>query len=1044
MPALFKSPRVLVTNNYLTALKFINNDSKSSKDVSLDIDDKKSLLLNPFDESKSSSNSYYIFDSLEYSLGYGDAAGQDNYKVILKLNDYFSDLEETFVHNLLSWNQLLNTSNLFETDLKSLDQGEINEVRKSSIAGDGINLPTENSFSDPEQNIQKTLTNNLIGKSYYFIFINEDGEYLDPIVSQFYAATVSQSSKKIGMYAGIKQVKLEFICTGHPNILSNLADLSRYTPSQLASSPYRNIPSQFYQIREKIDFKDLLKEPKKIDVVVKNIIKKLFQTITGKEVILVLPDFSKLFSYFKLKFSKSPVYKGLQVSTENPNLINPFLKNADYYLLQVFFNKLGFNCIAPSIVNVFAAYESLSVKDRNELEEVNKKIDAAIEEITKNTNLESLLEQLFNQYKNDKTIFGISFRTKGISAYSGQLDNIKIDRQLSFVDETFFSYLKKILKQRSLPQGEGLLGDLVNKDKPINEEDIKKYLKDLLYRILERKLQDKGFYNAIRNRVSPRSPQADKLSSELDAQKVLDSASGLLTFTISSEQQNQQNLANPKVKNQIDFYEFANSLSNRLQVIGDFPYKISFTEENDLYRLTKVLPFLFSYENFKGANTKTTPLLTNTGQPAIVLFESFMYDNYYLPIDGVPRSSPNVGTQNTFEYPLSDADQSNYATNSAYFNVLRQRKKKQAKFHYRSINLPFSKFPMSNVLPTGNLPLLIEDRIKELNRSDMQIRFSGSIDRILEVMKKWKSEKLVQNLEENSINTISIFHYDPNYKNSLVDNIIEYNVRADTMNSTAPLYALVQKIQNQIFDDKLLDQRINKYTELFVENFTEIRNKMIGFLGKPNELSEYKKSLEQSLSKNLDNLKDPTTGIDPLIPQVRVNTTDTSKLTPEEKKEYDKALESQEEDYVKRTVNQLLVDCVQDSLRWDDLDTKGTKIINSFLGDKSLIRANLYKMIYEKIYQVELETFPFFQINSIGNLNSPVLLVIKKNLSPMAFGLKDNLYRANDLAKQISEGRFYSLLTGMYIVVGFKHTLTGTSAKSNFVLRKSLTSGSEG
>lgn len=1049
MTSLFKSPRVLVTNSYIVARKFVDNQSMSVANISLTSSDYQTILLNPFDDSKSKSNSYHIFDSLEYSLGYGDAAGQDNYKIILKLNDYFSDLEETFVHNLLSWNQLLDTANLFESDINGLSLEQKDEVRKTSILGDSSRFPTENSFSEPSQNIERILNSSLIGKSYYFIFINEDGEYLDPLISQFYAATVNQSSKKVGTYAGIKQVKLEFICTGHPNILSNLSDLSKYTPAQLNNSPYKNIPSQFYQVRESIDFSFLINNPLNIDIVVKNIIKKLFQTITGKEVILVLPDFTKLFSYFKNKITDGPITKGMYFAPQNPSLINAFLKNSDYYLLQVFFNKLGFNCVAPSILNVFTVYESLSAKDRQEIEEVNEKINKAIEQITSTNDLNKLLDQLIDEYNKNKTVFGITDPTPltSVDPKTGAKGFYSLGRARSS-DQRFFEFLKFSLEKGKVELGSGYLGDLLEKDITVDNTVIKNTLKDFLYKIISKKLENKGFYKSVSNRLSPPSGKTTNSSSEIDYEKYLKSVSGLLTFTISSDQ---QTMANQKVKNQIDFYEFANSLSNRLQNIGDFPFKISFTEENNLYRLTKILPFLYSYNSYVQKTffpsigiydvKNIVPLITNPGQPAIVIFESFLYDNYYLPIDGFPRSSPKIGN---YEYPISDIDLKNYGPDSLYNKALIQKRVINGLFQYRSINLPFSKYPMSESLPAGGVPTLVYPPKSPIKRTSTQLRLSASIDKILEVLKKWKNEKLVQNLDVSSMNTISIFHFDPNFKGSLIDNVIEYNVKADSMNSTAPLVALVQKIQNQIFDDKLLDQRINKYTELFTEEFSAIRDKMIKFLGKPNEISSYKKTLEEVLKENLDNFRSTGTDIDPLIPQVRSNNVDTSKLSEEERKEYNKALESQEEDNIKRTVNQLLIDCVQDSLRWDKLNAGGKKIINSFLGDKSLIKANLYKMIYEKIYQVEVEAYPFFQINSIANLNSPVLLIIKKNLSPLNFAIYNNPEVAVNIAKELNEGRFYSLLSGMYIIVGFKHTLTGVSAKSNFVLRKSLTSGSEG
>lgn len=1057
---MFESPRILVTNDYAVAKKFFNNSNKRLSQALLTQDEMDSLLVNPFNLSYDRENSYWIFESFEYSLGYGQGSNDNNFKITLKLNDIFSNLEQQFSTNLLSWDSLIRQANKIQIILDNLQQNQ-----KESLGIKNI-LDQDLIFEETRESIvnKNTLLTAIANRTYYFILINEAGYYLDPIVSQFIGCTVEQSSKKIGKYNGIKQLKLQFLCAGHPNIISNLASLVDYSPERLEDNTAKSVKSTYYKITQDINLEEMLKNYDLIDEVVKNVISKLFKSITGKDIILVLPDFGKMFKSYNERITKDAQGKSLQSSVNRSGkLISYYLREAEYYNLKTFLNKLGFSCITPLNLKIFDEFRKISLEDKRLLDEFSRKIDEINNRITaaKTSNeLLALLRELDVEATTSKSILGqpipnINGAFKTVPANILGFDiNAGTGGQYSknYIFRPYINAIEPTPKNIQRNTFLITLGPNQSTQVPVDLNRLKEIIKDVFLNLLEAKIRIANKdYGALLDSsyVSNPTITADEVNDLID-NGTKRSVSGVLSFTIHSDQKN----INPKPKNEINFYEFANNFSNNLQYLGDFPFSISFTEENNLSRLEILKKTVQSH--LSKPNNRNY-YVTNTTVPAIVIYESYMYDNYYLPFTGIPKKD------NQINYPISDIDLENYDVNKNYHLMSLLEKIKQSNLFYRSIMLPFS---VGSLTHTGNnIDLLVTPRDGNGNPVDftyLQRQLALNIDYYFTKLTNWKdgSEQILTLLNQESTNVLPVFTYNPNDKiHTEVDNIIEYSLKADVANSTITYNSLVQKIHNQIFDDKLLSTRISGYSFLFKNskvfvNFDQAKEKILEYLKQTDksDLEKYKEDLITELG-SITTLEDR---LKLFIPDYDSKKPDTNKLTTEEKAQYTNSQQSTDFEYRKRIVNQLITDAQSSEvLKAVGAERAGMRTVNSYLGNDELNKTNLYNSTYNKIYNLEIETFPFFQINSIKQLNCPCLVLITNNYKPLqeAFNTYNlNQYmrdRLADILQDEGEGRNYSLISGMYSIISFSHTiekLGGDSpefkAKSRFTLRKNLVAGS--
>lgn len=1033
-------PKLLVTNNYELAKKFSDTpvgSRFSSKYWDLfDLPQyKSSILLDPRNERDLEPNNFGIFKSFEYSLGYGQGAGQNNYKITLVLNDLFNVLEENFIHGLMSQEILLDNYDKLKTDLSQLNPSDAGEVARQSAQGRQITIPTTGNNGET---LYKNLENSLIGKNYYFIIINEFDHFLEPIVSQYVAATVDYQSI-VDSFRGIKQIKLEFLCIGHPNVLSHLSDITSFNSAKINFSPYRNIPNRSYEIVEKIDLRTLSQNTSEIDVVIKKIIKNLFLRITGKEVVLVLPDFGKIYETFRKNISQSTAELALTSVPDNPENIKWVEDELKAAYIKIFFEKLGFTCITSFYTKAFDLLNSIPPADAKELDKLNKSVREA-KKIIEDANVDQLID-ILSQDVNDGSFSIASLSFTDQEFLSGE----KLDDNFL---QTLIGYIQVPIGGAVAPRAfnatlSNKVSELLQKLRDINNgpltqsmkknsiDEIKKELKEIFNKIFLAKFESYDQLKSFRDTFGIKSAQGSKAGAE--AQAALfgsdpNNTNAKLIFTIDSTQ---QTTMTQKLPNQIDFNEFANSFSNNLQELGGYPFQISFTEENSLARLQLISDTIKN--NGVPAINKS-----RVSEPAVVIFDAFMLDNYYLPMFGVPRSTPKVS--DNFTYPISQEDSNNYDKGSEYFKRLLANKSNDSFGSFGGCFVPFFRPPAGDTLGAKQLSLTDSKFYAPVNgfpvsfpQDSLYTWYAFKNNKVLQLMETFGTSATTKHFNTDSINNFLVLSYEPipvNENEEGLPNIIKFNLKADTVNSMTPYNSIVERMNSLAVDDALLTTRITYYKDVLRLDPKALTNQIKSALDNPVELN----NINQNIKKQIEgNKSDLTLALD-LEPQLNSpfrSAIATNTGQQSNQKNIDNLAKNQRRTNVERVSTQVMIDLYNDFIR---TDSKGKSVVRTFLQNDVFFKTNLYRSIFNRMYTIEATTYGFFQINSVGQLNSPCLVAFRKNLNATGMQSTQSTILGND----------FTLFSGLYTIIGFKHHFDkDTYPTSSFVLRKNLLVGSE-
>lgn len=1035
-------PKLLVTNNYELAKMF--SDTPVGSRVSSKYWDffdlpqyKSSILLDPRNERDLEPNNFGIFKSFEYSLGYGQGAGQNNYKITLVLNDLFNVLEENFIHGLMSQEKLIANYEQLKTDLSQLNVSDAGEVARQSAQGRQITIPTTGTNGET---LYKNLENSLIGKNYYFIIINEFDHFLEPIVSQYVAGTVDYQSI-VDSFRGIKQIKLEFLCIGHPNVLSHLSDITSFNSAKINFSPYRNIPNRSYEIVENIDLRTLSQNTSQIDVVIKKIIKNLFLRITGKEIVLVLPDFGKIYETFRKNISQSTAELALTSVPDNPENIKWVEDELKAAYIKIFFEKLGFTCITSFYTKAFDLLNSIPPADAKELDKLNKSVREA-KKIIEDADIEELINILLtNINKESFSIASFSFNSDEYFAgnrslgYGGSLS----DKIMGFIAGPYVDIAPNLatkvkqLRDR-LIEVKTNAGFNAPQSKAKLEEEldlIKKELKEIFNKVFLAKFESYDQLKSFRDTFGIKSAQGSKAGAE--AQAALfgsdpKNTNAKLIFTIDSTQ---QTTMTQKLPNQIDFNEFANSFSNNLQELGGYPFQISFTEENSLARL-KLISETIKNNGVPAINK------SRVSEPAVVIFDAFMLDNYYLPMFGVPRSTPKVS--DNFTYPISPEDSNNYDKNSEYFKKLLANKSNDSFGSFGGCFVPFFRPPAGDTLGAKQLSLTDSKFYAPVNgfpvsfpQDSLYTWYAFKNNKVLQLMETFGTSATTKHFNTDSINNFLVLSYEPipvNENEEGLPNIIKFNLKADTVNSMTPYNSIVERMNSLAVDDALLTTRITYYKDVLKLDPEALTNQIKSALDNPVELN----NINESIKEKIEGTKNDLTLALELEPQLNspfrsAIAANTGQQSNQEN--IDKLAKNQRRTNVERVSTQVMIDLYNDFIR---TDSRGRSVVRTFLQNDVFFKTNLYRSIFNRMYTIEATTYGFFQINSVGQLNSPCLVAFRKNLNATGMQSTQSTILGND----------FTLFSGLYTIIGFKHHFDkDTYPTSSFVLRKNLLVGSE-
>lgn len=1080
-----KNIRVLVTADSEVARAFTNNFGiKKADQVYAELSTSASIFIDPF-----KADSYRNFVNLEYSLGFSDGAGDadNNFQITLKMYDFTGFLEDQIVNNMIDVGFLQENIKLFLSDLNKKTPPDILPTRTNignlpDIRAIGQNPYSNTSVYSGNRNLEKTFNNNdienispdyvseakqaffkddfvskynAITRHFYFIFINNNNDFLAPIVSQLYSTEVSQNSNTVGM-AGNRELTLKFICAGHPNLLSKLAFVKNYNSESLLYNQNKKLKSTEYIIERTIDLKELDSDPVKLDYLIKTIIKELFQYITGREIILVLPDFGKIYENYKGSESNSLLDVPLNYVSNSVGFTALTYYYAQSTRLKSFLNALGFNIFDTGGKDGLSEFvTNLDANDKKKLKSFKKNIEDIIKDIKDPANKNKNPLKLFKliQLDTDHSLQPITPSIVNITRKEGELG----------------SYVTRVSSGGTGGAGfytENVVGvELTKIEEDFNksqnrqqaEERIIQLLQSVylarLYSVAER--YDRKDLKSVILPSAPSNQQAQQstqptFNTNLNVYRVK------LTFKLSSDEQPQS--GGFKLLNQIDFNEFANNFSNKLNLVSQDSnfnnFNISFVEENNLARL-KILKETLILNKI--------PQISTDLNPCIVVFDKWMYDNYYNPITGSLRDSPDG-------YPISKEDLDiNYSRKSKYIQQLILLKNKN-RFIKRGLTIPFDN--AINVFLDN--PTLITQDAKKFT-TDIAIATIAQISPQLfydqNVLYRTQNEATDINTDK-FLKSIHLFIFNANQARTEIEldpitrkpipttrpNVVQFNLTADTLNAYASMNAFLKYYQDAIVDDEFLQTNVDyiRYT-LGGKNVDFLIKEINKYLGDPVKLQEMQKNFKKYFEEYFEIGKtDAQTYMNGNLASDLIQffgtdqdlrSLDEYKLTPN-----NDPLKNQRASDLYNRVSEIreksVLRCFEILTSYSLQTNKNgvVKVRSEYLQSPEARSAELYNLIYNRIYTLNLDTFAMFQINSVADMNSPAAVLIYRYLANSgAFNV--NGYDPNKTKLR----NLLSPISGMYRIIGFKHVITrlldaqtGSTGYSKFILIKDVNVGSTG
>jgi len=637
-------PFLLVTSDYDIARKFMSPGS-SFYDILKDIKDSDEILLSP------TKNNQY-FQNFDYNIGYTKS---DVFTVDLTLIDSDYKFETFFLKFLFNEERYrkLAEDNLVKELLEKINKNIFDP--STPLAWGRLERAAEESAFNIEE-IQSRLNKKIVEKIQsfvYFVFGIND-VISTPIVTQFRSCEVSQSSD------GFKKIKLIFQTMGHPYLLS---DLTKFNPNTeglgraTEESGYKKYVA--YELTQKANLVSLVKE-KLLDSFIKTVIKNLFTRVSnGKDVVVLLPDFDKLYE----KFIKTHVFdsriQALITSKEpfhSPQL--SFRKNdlIIWYQVTTFLRFLGFEIETDFFKKRQEREGKIPEEVKTKLQDFQNQID--------------LLKTYFRDLKLNDQDFARLFEAanKGIDpALQVRIDYLVKEKIINRneLEKRFNDY--KTIKERYLDSLRTLLLPAYwekNKDPATGvntrNDPFKSSVDDLEGRWTEYLFQE----FAIDLGVEPRNKSNQIDYTKINTGFALDTTEIKFLIIQKLDGTSELDKVIPHKTSYINFYKFLNEFSiNMSKISQDILYKIGVFEENDLTRLSVLKQNCKDYYSAELLEQQTTlPLISNESTPALVIAEDWIVRNYYTPLT-------TTKLNNKF-YPLSEKDEKNFGANSPYYRFL--------------------------------------------------------------------------------------------------------------------------------------------------------------------------------------------------------------------------------------------------------------------------------------------------------------------------------------------------------------------------------------
>lgn len=1058
-----------------TAKLFVTNDAKlaklfnSKRNLTFDkaiasIVDNDPTIVTSIDNALLNFNNKYsraTFDSFEYSLGYGQGAGENNFKISLTLRDITGKLEELFLNGLVDK----------DIDLSQSDPDQLRRLAQESITTGGISPETEFRRGNNSDTLTKNVNSNIlsvINRIYYFIFISDTGYFLSPVASSFFKASVTAAT--LGQI--FKLVKLEFICIGHPFLLSELSEIGNYSSRRIHNDPNKDQTDQDYDIVVNWSLADLEKDTKKLDASIKSVLRELFKKITSKPVILLLPDFGKIYERFKNNKINS-IKSSMDNDNINFNIVNSLnIKEvSNYWELKSFLNLLGFNFIPDFTARFYEKLSQLSEREKEYLEKFRGRFqqfyvlaDQMIDQLVEGKITEIVVDPTRTEYEFGGTT-RINTPEANFDNFLRQIqkinDRLAPEARFSIDNNTFFNAINSYAESTNLkgalirsgtdPAAISLLFAAIEKGdiKALNQffsivsknqkKDILKSIVKISYfskldKIIN--LGNEGYINYLIQ--SGKSLNDLEFTPEYDEKN--EKVTGSVRFRISSK--DKSTIAPDTNTNFVNFNVFANNLSNKLSYLSDQTYEITYGEENVISRLETLASTCYYHDE----NLTEVPFLSNSTEQAIVIYDSWFFNNLYAPVQGIPSEIDDELVS------ISDLDKKNFKYDGPY--------------HQNCINDIGIKYYSSNgiVLPfTGYVKDVSKIKDDAQTISDEIINFFPAASSVFNQDSKayeipifvWypAGEDLLPSVNNVRRQTFglnaSIFDTESieNLPSKLQSNLDYLNVEANSLNQLAGYNSYVNEVASILTDDALISSRLAIYKNFnfdvtgFEERFNtffaalaknqgpnpddflkEVKRDIDSFVSSTPSIQTYAKLFPDSEESRLFDIgyggASPTAG-----------TTSFGRQRDAQEK-----LKSRFNNYKEQLKIRILKDLWYSALSKDPGDNNKyvANLTRKFIGNSLVSRSNMLKHLYNKYYTVKITSvFPWYQLNNVKTLNYPCLLLVFD-------AIKVDIEDAKSLIKP-------SILSGFYNIVGFKHVLTTTgnkSAYSEFVLRKNLDFGS--
>ena len=1038
----FSASSISITNPTTMAGQSMTYRAAKQVYDTLTPDQKSTLLVDPYN-----GRNWSRAVSLEYSLGFGEGATENNFKFKLSLVDTFGDLEIEFVENLLNRKR-------FEESLTDyvgkLSNEEKIKLGLSRLAGQ----PNLNGLS---------VNQNALTRSFYFIFINKEDTYLPPIVSQYYKATVDQSQTA---YLGNRLLTIEFVTTGHPNIQSHLASFASQKSLYVAEDIMKDVKFLKYEIIIDWDFEKLSNDPKALDAELKKCIRDIFSKVSGKEVILILPDFGKIFNKYKESLGSSLTDSVVDAVAQSAGFTVDKQQATGYRGLKYFLTELGFKFIEPYTNKLYMASSRLSPKDLKSLASFKGRLYRLIEDI-KSSDKESVLQKSLNSLdlgafsRTGRLFYDDSFD----SSFGPEDQNYLIENNLKNQSEASYKFNNNYYgpggsttvrnEDRSVfDLNKSLIGRLTelktgkriynNQTRQfINFQERKKLLISILEEIFIVKYEKalKAIDSKINVVDSIRAAQAATSSPEIDFSINQNTTKGKLIFYIDSSEPNKS--SNLKSPNRIDFNEFLNNFAIKLSSLSNNNFILKFSEECDLSRLS-ILKETCSYDKYNSSGNLSitkSPLISNDTLPAVVIYDEWMLNHLYAPIDGfIDESKLN-------NYPISETDLENYNQGSKYQKYLRLE---------RIIN----GFDLSGILLPFDAPNTASNMGRLLSSF---FDFTKGVFLLSEILEQ--GSNVPEELNTKSCRSLPVFIYKPT--SPLATNVLSYNLVADTTNSFVSYNSFIEDTANLIIDDSLQESSMKAIIESLgnEDNVKTAKKDLEEYMktSDPQIIDGLKDLLRKYVSNNLSRKYNVDFGgvgaLDivgneqqkSLLEDYNILNKKQNK-TPEEEEQlrnlFDtltKASSQQQEVFISNIIN----DLQQNYLLYPD-DKGVFSLVKTYISDnnsltgKAIRRYNLTNHLYNKIYTLNIKTYPYFQLNNLFSLNTPVYVLIYKDFSISNKEMGKVYSKYSDLPDYIKKP---SVISGFYQIIGFKHIMQlkaagGLAAHSEFTLRKNINFGS--